>query len=239
MMLFFLCVLIIFLFILLIIKYSSIRISIINLEIDTDNKDIISDYEVEVGIYFLKKIRIMKFTVNEKEVKKLQNSKFVKRIYNINFGRGNKRLGKRFKKRLQKKLQDKVMLDYKNFNILDFIKVLLKEIKPEILKIKLNLKIGVEDIMVTTYAIPVISTLISFILKLTVKDVDLKNKRRDYYYKIEPIYNKNIINLRLNCIINVKIVHIINIIYIFLIKKRRSDKYERASYRRSYGYSHE
>lgn len=231
MMLFFLCVLIIFLVILLVIRYSSIRISIINLEIDTDNKDIISDYQVEVDIYFFKKIRIMKFTVNEKKVKKLQNSKFIKRISNINFGRVTKRL--------EKRLQDKVMLDYKNFNILNFVKVLSKEIKPEILKFKLNLKIGVEDIMVTTYAIPIISTLISFILRLTVKDVDLKNKRRDYYYKIEPIYNKNIINLRLNCIINVKIVHIINIIYIFLIKKRRSDKYERASYRRSYGYSHE
>lgn len=231
MMLFFLCVLIIFLVILLVIRYSSIRISIINLEIDTDNKDIISDYQVEVDIYFFKKIRIMKFTVNEKKVKKLQNSKFVKRISNINFGRVTKRL--------EKRLQDKVMLDYKNFNILNFVKVLSKEIKPEILKFKLNFKIGVEDIMVTTYAIPIISTLISFILRLTVKDVDLKNKRRDYYYKIEPIYNKNIINLRLNCIINVKIVHIINIIYIFLIKKRRSDKYERASYRRSYGYSHE
>lgn len=231
MMLFFLCVLIIFLVILLVIRYSSIRISIINLEIDTDNKDIISDYQVEVDIYFLKKIRIMKFTVNEKKVKKLQNSKFIKRISNINFGRVTKRL--------EKRLQDKVMLDYKNFNILNFVKVLSKEIKPEILKFKLNLKIGVEDIMVTTYAIPIISTLISFILRLTVKDVELKNKRRDYYYKIEPIYNKNIINLRLNCIINVKIVHIINIIYIFLIKKRRSDKYERASYRRSYGYSHE
>lgn len=231
MMLFFLCVLIIFLVILLVIRYSSIRISIINLEIDTDNKDIISDYQVEVDIYFFKKIRIMKFTVNEKKVKKLQNSKFIKRISNINFGIVTKRL--------EKRLQDKVMLNYKNFNILNFVKVLSKEIKPEILKFKLNLKIGVEDIMVTTYAIPIISTLISFILRLTVKDVELKNKRRDYYYKIEPIYNKNIINLRLNCIINVKIVHIINIIYIFLIKKRRSDKYERASYRRSYGYSHE
>ncbi len=231
MMLFFLCVLIIFLVILLVIRYSSIRISIINLEIDTDNKDIISDYQIEVGIYFFKKIRIMKFTVNEKKVKKLQNSKFVKRISNINLGRVTKRL--------EKRLKDKVMLDYKNFNILNFVKVLSKEIKPEILKFKLNLKIGIEDIMVTTYVIPIISTLISFILRLTVKDVKFKNKKREYYYKIEPIYNKNIINLRLSCIINVKIVHIINIIYIFLIKKRRSDKYERASYRRSYGYSHE
>lgn len=231
MMLFFLCVLIIFLVIFVVIRYSSIRISIINLEIDTDNKDIISDYQFEIGIYFLNKIRLIKLTVNEKKIKKLQNSRFIKKLYSVNFGKVTKKI--------EKKLQNRVIQDYKSFNILNFIKVLLKELKLEISKFNLSFKLGVSDIMVTTYAVPIISTLISFILKLTVKDINLRNKRKDYYYKIEPVYNKNIINLRLNCIINVKIVHIINIIYIFLIKKRRSDKYERASYRRSYGYSHE
>ncbi len=231
MMLFFLCVLIIFLVIFVVIRYSSIRISIINLEIDTDNKDIISDYQFEIGIYFFNKIRIIKLTVNEKKIKKLQDSKFIKTMCSVDFGKVTKKI--------EKKIQDRVIQDYKSFNILNFIKVLLKELKLEILKFNLSFKFGVSDIMVTTYTVPIISTLISFILKLTVKDINLKNKRKDYYYKIEPVYNKNIINLRLNCIINVKIVHIINIIYIFLIKKRRSDKYERASYRRSYGYSHE
>lgn len=231
MMLFFLCVLIIFLVIFVVIRYSSIRISIINLEIDTDNKDIISNYQFEIGIYFFNKIRIIKLTVNEKKIKKLQDSKFIKTMCSVDFGKVTKKI--------EKKIQDRVIQDYKSFNILNFIKVLLKELKLEILKFNLSFKFGVSDIMVTTYTVPIISTLISFILKLTVKDINLKNKRKDYYYKIEPVYNKNIINLRLNCIINVKIVHIINIIYIFLIKKRRSDKYERASYRRSYGYSHE
>lgn len=231
MMLFFLCVLIIFLVIFVVIRYSSIRISIINLEIDTDNKDIISDYQFEIGIYFFNKIRIIKLTVNEKKIKKLQDSKFIKTMCSVDFGKVTKKI--------EKKIQDRVIKDYKSFNILNFIKVLLKELKLEILKFNLSFKFGASDIMVTTYTVPIISTLISFILKLTVKDINLKNKRKDYYYKIEPVYNKNIINLRLNCIINVKIVHIINIIYIFLIKKRRSDKYERTSYRRSYGYSHE
>ncbi len=231
MMLFFLCVLIMFLVILLVIRYSSIRISIINLEIATNSKDIINNYELQFGIYFFNKIRIFKFTINEKRIKKLQNSKFIKRLSKVDFGKVTKKL--------EKRIENKVLYNYKNFNILNIIKVLLKEIKPEISKIKFNLKIGFGDIIITTFAIPIISTLISFFLKLSVKDLNSENKKREYYYKIEPIYNKNIINLRLNCIINVKIVHIINIIYIFLIKKRRSDKYERASYRRSYGYSHE
>lgn len=226
MMLFFLCILIIFLCIFLVIRYLSIRISIINLEIDTNNKKIINDYQFEFGIYIFNKVRIIKFKVNEKRIKKLENSKILKKISKINLSKVTKRL------------ENKVLNNYKSFRRTKFIKIFLKEIQPEILKFKLNLKIGLEDIMLTTYAIPFISTLISFFLKLTVKNVNLRNKR-EYYYKIEPVYNTNIINLRLNCIINVKMVHIINIIYIFLNKKGRSDKYERTSYRRSYGYGHE
>lgn len=227
MMLFFLCVLIIFLFVFLVIRYSSIRISIINLDIDTNSKKIINDYQFEFGIYIFNKVRIIKFKINEKKIKNLENSKLLKKMSKVNLSK------------VTKKLENKVLKNNKSFKITKFIKIFLKEIKPEIIRFKLNLKIGLDDIMATTYAIPFISTLISFILKLTVKNVNLRNKKREYYYKIEPVYNTNIINLRLNCIINVKVVHIINIIYIFLIKKRRSDKYERASYRRSYGYSHE
>lgn len=227
MMLFFLCVLMLFLFIFLVIRYSSIRISIINLEIDTNNKNIIYNYQFEFGIYVLGKIRIIKFKVNEKRIKRFQNIKIFEKLSKVNFSKINT------------KLESKVLDKYKDFDMINFIKIISKEKRPEILKFKLNLKIGFEDVFLTTYAVPFISTLISFILKLTTKSVNLQNKKREYYYKIEPIYNENIINLRLNCIINVKIVHIINIIYIFLIKKGRSDKYERTSYRRSYGYSHE
>lgn len=171
MMLFFLCVLIIFLFIFLVIRYSSIRISIINLDIDTDNKNIINDYQFEFGIYFLSKIRIVRFKVNEKKIKKLENSKFLKKISRVDFGQ------------ITKKLENKVLSRYKDFNITKFTKVFLKKMKPEILKFKLILKIGFGDIMLTTYAVPFISTLISLVLKLTVKNVNLKNKKREYYYK--------------------------------------------------------
>ena len=65
-------------------------------------------------------------------------------------------------------------------------------------------------------------------------------KKEHYNYTIEPIYqNKNIYKIQFNCIIQVKMVHIINVIYIFL-KKGRSDLNERTtSNRRSYGYSYE
>ena len=73
-------------------------------------------------------------------------------------------------------------------------------------------------------------------LRLTIKN---GINDQNYYYKIMPIYGKgNILKLNLSCIINLKLVHIINIIYM-IIKKERSDKYVRTSNRGTYGYCHE
>lgn len=57
-------------------------------------------------------------------------------------------------------------------------------------------------------------------------------------FRIIPLYNfGNSIKFNLNCIISVKIVHIIYVIYILLKTRRR--KNERTSNRRSYDYSYE
>ena len=56
-------------------------------------------------------------------------------------------------------------------------------------------------------------------------------------FSVYPLYNfGNSIKINLNCIIKVKIVHIIYVIYILL---RRRNKNERASNRRAYDYSYE
>ena len=100
----------------------------------------------------------------------------------------------------------------------------------------MNLQLGIEDVALNSILIAVISSFISIILRLTVKDIKNYN---NYFYEILPIYGKrNIIKLNLNCIINLKLVHIINIIYL-VNKEGRSDKYVRTSNRRSYDYCHE
>lgn len=50
--------------------------------------------------------------------------------------------------------------------------------------------------------------------------------------------NQNIINISINCIINIKIVNIINTLYL-LKKKGGSEEYGKSSNRRSYAYSNE
>lgn len=112
----------------------------------------------------------------------------------------------------------------------------IKMIKPTISYLNLKTKLGTEDAVLTSFIIFAISTIISILLPYTIKKYD-KDK---YCYKILPLYiNKNAYEIKLDCIIEIKMVHIINIIYV-LSKKRRVDKYgERASNRGTYGYSYE
>lgn len=109
------------------------------------------------------------------------------------------------------------------------IKISLKNIKPEIEKFSMDIKIGTESMFITNILVLAISVGIAYLLKNTIKKADAEKHK----YKIEPSYiDKNLIDLRLNCIIKVKMVHIIHVIYI-VIKKRRDVKNERTSNRRS------
>lgn len=116
-----------------------------------------------------------------------------------------------------------------NIKTLKIIKGL--QIKIESLKLEIN--IGIEDVIYTSYTVAIIASILSIILPHLVKKEDIQNIR----YEINPIYNTLTFNLNLDSIISIKIVHIIYVIY-NLVKKGR-DKNERTSNRRSYAYSHE
>lgn len=116
-----------------------------------------------------------------------------------------------------------------NIKTLKIIKGL--QIKIESLKLEIN--IGIEDVIYTSYTVAIIASILSIILPHLVKEEDIQNIR----YEINPIYNTLTFNLNLDSIISIKIVHIIYVIY-NLVKKGR-DENERTSNRRSYAYSHE
>lgn len=108
---------------------------------------------------------------------------------------------------------------------------ILKRLKPKAEKIDLELKIGIDSIMLTTYAVAIVSTLIAFLI------AKLEPKESKFFVK--PLYNNgNTIKINLNCIITVKVVHIIGVIIYILLKKRRKGN-ERTSNRRTYDYSYE
>ncbi len=135
-----------------------------------------------------------------------------------------------------KKVFEKEKVDFKEMKK----EVALKEIRQvlsynmKIKKIDLEIGIGTGDILLTTSAVAIISTILSCILPL-----HIEGKLDDNYFKVIPIYDENIkYSIKLNCIIAIKTVHIIHIIYLFL-KKRRGEGYGRTSNRKSYEGSYE
>lgn len=150
----------------------------------------------------------------------------------ISFHLNNEKIRKAYGKMQLEKIDLKKI--EKNFKWEDLKAI--KTLQPKISKLKLNMQLGLEEPMLTAFLVSILSSLISILLPHFV----INMKKGQYDYTIEPIYqNKNIYKIQFNCIIQVKMVHIINVIYI-LIKKGKSDENERTtSNRKSYGYSYE
>lgn len=125
-----------------------------------------------------------------------------------------------------KKFLEKVKKIEQTENNKDLIKKSLKNLKElqvEIKKADLKLEIGTEDAALTAISVGIISSILGTILK--------KQK-----FKIIPQYqNKNIFNLKLNCIFRINLIH-----YIYKTILKGRDKNERkSSNRRTYAYSNE
>ena len=115
---------------------------------------------------------------------------------------------------------------FKNIKLLD----ILKTSKLQIEKAYLNIKIGTDDVIITGFLVTFISSITGILFR--------KTKKENLFLKILPLYScGNAINFDLNCIIKVKMVHIIYVIFILI--KKGMNKNERASNRRSYDYSYE
>lgn len=110
--------------------------------------------------------------------------------------------------------------------------IILKQIKIE--QFKLSLKIGTGDVFLTTMMIPILCSLLSSILLY----VSQGQAKEQFFYRVDPLYQEEYqYKIKFDSIINIKIVHIIFIIYIIL--KRRVEKDGRTSYRKPYDFSYE
>lgn len=83
----------------------------------------------------------------------------------------------------------------------------IKSFKIKLKKINLSVKVSLLDPFLTSICIGIISLLASTVIADILEEYRTQNCR----YKIEPIYdNKLKIKLNLKCIINIKIIHILN-----------------------------
>lgn len=188
--------------------FSSFKLIVTNLEINNSNNKIIPIYELKIAFYLLGKIKLFSFKINNNKTKKILEKDFIKqKIENI-------KIKSHEKSKKQKKFQIKILKQ--------FIK------KLELESINLLIYVDTKNVILTSYFVGIISSIIPNILKENIKNFDGKH----HIFKITPLYkNQNYIYIKLNCIINIKIVHIISM-YKLGNKYKGGKKYERSPYRR-------
>ncbi len=97
-------------------------------------------------------------------------------------------------------------------------------------KLDLNLDVGMDDAALTAIITGIVSILLS---NLIGKNIKILNEIK---WKISPIYNAFLLKTELNCIISIKLIHIINIIY---VSRKEDDKNARTSNRKNLKYIYE
>ena len=203
----------VFLFILLtiiiVLIFSKIQVEIENFRLNlpkNKNKILNDTFLFKIKLVIFGTLPIINLKINREKLKKLENNLKDKKIkLDIN------KIGKQITKE----------------NIND-----AKKLQMHIEKIKLKINFGTENTILTSFMVPIISTIWSIVL--TKKRVKEEKQRLE----INPIYNKgNLVNIVFEGIFEIKMIHIIKVICA-KIKKRRVEKYERTSNRRAYDYSY-
>ena len=207
------------LLILLIILSIKIQIRVENLkyssELINEASHLNKEYIISICMYTLNKIPVLRIKLTKDKFHQLNQKTHIK-----------EKLEKQMKEQNLKQLSEK-------YDVTKDFKEIIKNINIRTNKLDLKLEIGTQNVILTSFLIPAISTILAIILYKT------GNKSKKQKYKVEPIYqNKNLINFQLDGIFDLKLIHIITTICI-LKKKRRVEKYERTSNRRSYDYSYE
>ena len=199
-----------------ILALSTIKFKVKNMNINNTSDKVnvnSSNIQLEIALYLFNKIKYFSYKLNRQKLEKMYQKMKLSKI-NVN------------------KLKEKLKVEQFKLEDLKYLKMLNLKID----KLNLSIKVGTEDSILTTFIVFFISTIISITLPHTVKKYD-KNR---YYYQVLPFcINKNVYEIKLDCIIEVKMVHIINIIYVFNKKRRVDNNEQRTSNRRSYGYSYE
>ncbi len=206
-MLFLKIILIISIFLILIITVK-VEVKIQNIKYNSEKvkgERLANNYQIIIKILTLEKIPIFRLKINKSKIEKINAKTHLKQ---------------KIKKEIQKQDIAKAIEMEKKYDLKKLIPEVYKNIKLETENINLKIDIGTENVVLTSFIIPIISTILAFTVKRN--------------FEVQPIYqNKNIIKFELNGIFSVKMIHIIDTICI-LKKKRRVYKNERTSNRRTY-----
>jgi len=196
---------------------SNLEIQIDKLNLDTNHKKYnkLESYLFYIRLKLLDKITWFKIKIDKEKMKTIENSKIFKsKIFNkINEYEHIKDIVVKNKKEILKKSNIKY----------------IKELNTNFKKLDLYVELSTSNSVFTSFSVATIASLISISLARSIQ----KYNKSKYNYTIIPKYEDKLrLKINLNCIIDIKIVHIINVIYM-LIKKGRVEYDERTSNRRA------
>ena len=187
----------------IILIFSKIQIKIENFKFTSETiRHINTDYKFVIKLYILSKIPILKISITKKFLEKLK-------------------LKEKMKTFEMDLIENKLKVDKNFFKA-------MKKLDVNIKHLNLRIDLGTENASFTSLLIPILSTIISMLLRNRIKDY------KNQHYIVNPIFtNQNLINIELSSIFEIKMIHIIDSIYV-LNKKEGVEKYERTSNRRAY-----
>ena len=243
----FLFVLLIIILLFLAIYFSKINIKVNNFEFFSgDLNSEVLKYDIVIKIIILNILPVFRIKLNPEIFRKKELKK------ELNKSNKNSKIGKiknNFEMKIADKIKNKIQnRKYKQINEIiqgnrkikvEVIKKILKEVDKLsnnlVKKVDMNINIGTENAATTSIIVPVISTIIAIYFRNKIKDIK-KQK-----FNISPVYiNKNLINIELKGIFELRLRHIISIILIYILSISKGEiKNGRTSHRRTYGYSYE
>lgn len=207
MVIFFIVILSIITAIRILITFSTLKINVKELIIINTK---IGKFKIILSLNLFGKIKWLQLTLDNKRVQEMKNGTKLKLFNKI--------------------LDTKILRKYKNAKqiLINDWKHVSKNLNMfKIERIKLASKIGTENPAITAISTGIISSILG---------IFLARKATNPEFKIEPIYlNKNYLYLSINCIIAIKLVHIININK--KLGKEVYQDYGRTSDRRAYANS--
>ena len=174
-----------------------------------DNDMLKKNFLIYIEIYLFNKIKVYSYKIDNSNVDIIKEKNKIRK---------RKKKGKR-----------NIKIEIKDAPI-------IFKLNPKINKLKMNIEIGTENVILTSYIVAIMGSTVSFILPYVSK----KHIKEKYKYNICPNYKDgNIFKFNINCIFEIKMVHIINVIY--LLKKRKEMRLNErtTSNRRPYGYRYE
>lgn len=182
--------------IILILIFSKIRIQIENFRFSSVNKRHINKDYKAIIKVYILK-KIPILKINITKTK-LERLKIKEKIRKINF----------------KLIEENPKLDKKVWEA-------MKEVHTNIKKLDLKIELGTENASLTSIIVGILSTIIA----ITIRD-KMKNQEKQKFI-VKPIYNnQNLINIEFTVIFEIKMTHIINIIYI-LNRKEKEEKFSK------------